>query len=292
MGKEEVEMLLLFDHFSPLDRWKILIAWCKSHLSSDIGLELLSDLPDVSLYDSASKLIEPLLPAVDLFKMRTEDLALVVLYDMWLPEVVQNLLRFHTKATTPSGVNKWKPDQRSCITNQEVKNILAATKPYLSQRLRSSGARGSPSLLFHAKPAGFSHELFHEACDDKMNTLTVIQLRDGCIIGGFADHPWGSNGRLVSCENAFLFIMVPNGTVIILPCVGKNNAMFCHLEHGPSFGGGDLVVNKSEVSGLLRSYSLFSSFDEDETCAFVEYLCAGVEAFGEIEDCKVFQILA
>ncbi|KAJ3233467.1 hypothetical protein HDU81_002267 [Chytriomyces hyalinus] len=286
MDKDEVEMLLLFDHFSPLDPWKILIAWCKSHLSSDISLDRLADLPDASLHESAIKLIEPVLPAVDLFKMGTEDLKYVAFYCFWLPEVVQDLLLFRTRATTPSGVNEWKPEHQTCITDQEVKNILAAVKCHLPQRLRSNCARATPSLLFHAKPAGFSNEQFHATCDDRMNTLTVIQIKNGCIIGGFVDNRWSSGNKFIPCETAFLFIMAPNGTIRLLSCKNKEEAIFSHRAAGPTFGSQDLMVHKTQVTAFLDRYELFGSLEEGETCRFVESLCTGAVGVGEIEDYK------
>ncbi|KAJ3235855.1 hypothetical protein HDU78_004943 [Chytriomyces hyalinus] len=103
MDKDEIEMLLLFDHFSPLDRWMILIAWCKAHLSSEIELDIFANYPDEISDDLASELIEPLLPAVDLFKMDAEGLKYVGYYQEWLPEVLQNLLEFRRYGTTTIG---------------------------------------------------------------------------------------------------------------------------------------------------------------------------------------------
>ncbi|KAJ3223712.1 hypothetical protein HDU81_009027 [Chytriomyces hyalinus] len=265
MGNDEVEMLLLLDHFSPLDRWKILIAWCKSQLSSDISLDRLADYPDEISDDVACELIESLLPAVDLFKMETEDLKYVGCYGIWLPEVVQDLLLFRTRGTTASGVNEWKPEQRRCITNQEVKDILAAVKCLLP--LEAIGVL--PELLFHAKPAGFSNDKFHVMWH------------------------WTSDDEFIPCETAFLFIMTPTSTIRLLPYIDKDCAIFGDSEAGATFGLRDLVVNKTKVTGSLGLYELFGSFGEDETCAFVRSLLQpeGAVAVGEIEDYKVFQLL-
>ena len=55
---------------------------------------------------------------------------------------------------------------------------------------------------------GFSSQVFHEKCDDKGATLTVIKANDR-VFGGFTNLSWDSNsGNKTGDPNAFLFRVV------------------------------------------------------------------------------------
>ena len=59
-------------------------------------------------------------------------------------------------------------------------------------------------LLFRASENYYSARKFHEKCDDKGATITIIQSNWGNIFGGYVSNSWGKTTR---DENAFLFII-------------------------------------------------------------------------------------
>ena len=55
---------------------------------------------------------------------------------------------------------------------------------------------------------GFSSEVFHQKCDNKGPTLTVIKANDR-VFGGFTKLEWDNNsGRKYNDTDAFLFRVV------------------------------------------------------------------------------------
>ena len=64
-----------------------------------------------------------------------------------------------------------------------------------------------PKLLYECTDDSKSAEAFHESCDGKGATLTVIRCTDGYVFGGYNPGSWTSRGYGRG-ENAFLFSLV------------------------------------------------------------------------------------
>ena len=52
--------------------------------------------------------------------------------------------------------------------------------------------------LFRASEDGFSKDAFHQSCDNKEDTLVLVQTEFGKTIGGYTHYPWKSSGRSVN----------------------------------------------------------------------------------------------
>ena len=59
-------------------------------------------------------------------------------------------------------------------------------------------------LLFKASKDGFRAKDFHNYCDGRANTLTLVKTKTGRRFGGFTDQKWDQNGNK-SGSNGFLF---------------------------------------------------------------------------------------
>jgi hypothetical protein len=102
--------------------------------------------------------------------------------------------------------------------------------------------------IFRASKDGWTAEKFHEHCDNKGKTLTVI-LSSGfgtdevSVFGGYADASWNSSNRFIASPgNAFLFALQcwADMPPTKMPLTGSKNgqAMSGRRDCGPSFGGG------------------------------------------------------
>mmetsp|Transcript_32800 Transcript_32800/g.32025 ORF Transcript_32800/g.32025 Transcript_32800/m.32025 type:complete len:87 (-) Transcript_32800:50-310(-) len=60
-------------------------------------------------------------------------------------------------------------------------------------------------LIFKGSRDGFRADTFHEMCDNKGPTLSVMQTEDGMIIGGFTTTSWNPTNEYLPDKNAFLF---------------------------------------------------------------------------------------
>ena len=52
-------------------------------------------------------------------------------------------------------------------------------------------------LLYRASEHGYIAKTFHEYCDDKGPTLTVIRSREGWIFGGYTTKSWNRDGLCI-----------------------------------------------------------------------------------------------
>ncbi|KAJ3246240.1 hypothetical protein HDU77_009023 [Chytriomyces hyalinus] len=273
MSEREVEMLLLFEQFEPLHRWRILIAWCRASQGTEADLSLESSLHEDFQIEVASKLIEPLLPVVELLKIPAHT-------------------GFHLKGTTRSGVNQWKSDVLLLSRTDKYQNlmdIMRAIKKYLpaSPHLRDV----CPTPMYVGIPGTSTPASFHKACDGKRNTLTLIKLKTGSIFGAFSGVPWSSDSSFHPCTDAFIFLIAASGQFMRLPWENSDNAgILGHPFYEPIFGLKRNLCVLDESLVVTTSKDIFSEFDEGEGCSFIKQLSETGDTSGLIEYYKVYQI--
>lgn len=159
---------------------------------------------------------------------------------------------------------------------------------------------------------------FHDACDGKGPTVTIVKTTKGFIFGGASDKDWASssgssrNGgvtTMVASDSAFLFCVKCAGAGTgaapsQLKLTGKNNqnALIHQLGSGPLFGGGnDLGIyiypddrrNTAAASRLGDTYTcpvgpVFQVSTANTPCN--SYL--GGSWMFDVDDFEVFAIVA
>ena len=56
--------------------------------------------------------------------------------------------------------------------------------------------------------------MFHQRCDGKAPTISVIKSQDGDVFGLYTDIPWDTDGEcLTKFGNSFVFKVSPDGTI-------------------------------------------------------------------------------
>ncbi|KAJ8313261.1 hypothetical protein KUTeg_009178 [Tegillarca granosa] len=107
-------------------------------------------------------------------------------------------------------------------------------------------------LLFDASRDTCDPAAFHQKCDNKGPTLTIINNSKGCTYGGYTSISWLSGtGVNMYDGNAFLFqLNVQNESrPCKLPIKTPESAIFQSAENGPTFGSGpDLQSFKGVVA--------------------------------------------
>jgi hypothetical protein len=95
-------------------------------------------------------------------------------------------------------------------------------------------------LIYRASRDGFTGKLFHQFCDGRSPTMTIIRSQNGYIFGGFTKIPWSSSGVDKADSSAFLFTLknpfgiAPTKYPIRKPAIGF--AVSHKLHSGPTFG--------------------------------------------------------
>jgi len=147
----------------------------------------------------------------------------------------------------------------------------------------------SLKLLYRGSEDGLSAEMFHEKCDGKGATITLIQSRfkgdaSSRVLGGFADQSWHSRGAYTSSERAFLFSMASGVSPIKCSIERVDRAIYGSSINGPCFGGGeicDLQIEEDFSTGNMcpNSYPLSGRLHHNDQDTFA------------VEDVEVFQVL-
>ena len=148
-------------------------------------------------------------------------------------------------------------------------------------------------LFFRASEHNFSPNKFHELCDGKGPTITIIRSTSKNLFGGYASISWNLD-QYSSAPGSFIFSLDKQTKHTIYRNVDK--AIGGWKTCGPMFGGGegcDLALSDERYpkapnwGGLGGSYSLPEgiSFNSEEGNSYF----AGAYTFG-VEEYEVFGV--
>lgn len=117
-------------------------------------------------------------------------------------------------------------------------------------------------LLYRGSRDGFNSTDFHELCDDKGPTVTIIKDREGNIFGGYLDKSWNNYEGWIASENAFLFLLrnrLDTQTAKMKLRGHRNDcAAYCSPEYGPMFGEFDIqITSNCDVNRCSSHVSTF-----------------------------------
>ena len=150
------------------------------------------------------------------------------------------------------------------------------------------------NLLYRGSEHEFKASKFHELCDEKGPTITIIHNEHEHIFGGYASASWKetNNSEDVSAPGSFLFTIKPSCKIYDL----KAESEGCEMEigsdpdYGPLFGDGwDLYIvddcNQSGNSGgLADSYNgdsseMFGGYSHESAYIGVQFHVIDYEVF-------------
>ena len=103
-------------------------------------------------------------------------------------------------------------------------------------------------LIFQASKDGYKAKDFHNKCDGKSFTVTIILSKGGRIFGGYAEPEWDQSNTY---KEGFNFIFSYDHRVIYYNSC-KNISIRCEDDSGPIFGAIDIKIadngNKNYVN--------------------------------------------
>ena len=161
-------------------------------------------------------------------------------------------------------------------------------------------------LLFRASDHNYSADKFHEYCDNKPGTISIIKSSCGNIFGGYTSKSWTSNHGPVGDENAFLFLLKSDFPSIQQKCplllelkeLHVGVAIFCDEFYGPTFGAGfDIIIRDNcnedpdEVYEFDTNYSDLSSYSCEGVLGLCGDLKEGCTNHFQVIDYEVIQII-
>ena len=101
-------------------------------------------------------------------------------------------------------------------------------------------------------------KMFHNKCDNKGITITLIKNEKEYIFGGYASIPWTSDGKYHSAPESFIFTLtnIHNIEPTKFPSKKDQNEVYHDPSCGPSFGyGTDIYIyNNNNESYFPYTY--------------------------------------
>ena len=168
---------------------------------------------------------------------------------------------------------------KDILVNEEEKNMV---KDWILKAMKSEGKKVEMQLLYKLKTQGDNY--FHNYCNNRENTLTLVRTTKGYRCGGFTTQKWSSRGSYVNDKNAFLFSlefkeMYPINNDGI-------NAIYDSSDRQATFGNGhDLYIANS----CSQNYSSTCNFPYAYHGLKQRCLTGGVYNF-KVDDMEVYQI--
>jgi len=122
-------------------------------------------------------------------------------------------------------------------------------------------------LLFSTKQDGYTSKSFHDKCNNKSPTVTIVHSNYNHVFGGFTPIAWDSSGSYKpdNSKLSFIFLLrsqkgdIPNK--FTLKASNISYAIYCDPSYGPMFGNGQdfYIINScnsssSSCSGFGTAY--------------------------------------
>ncbi|EGG19891.1 hypothetical protein DFA_06995 [Cavenderia fasciculata] len=125
------------------------------------------------------------------------------------------------------------------------------------------GIKHSFALLYKGSRDGFEASNFHQKCDGKGKTITLIKSGDGNIFGGYNSQSWNSNGQYYGDGSCFLFTIINKQEGLAstkFPAHFGFQNIQGSAQAGPIFGTNDIIISGnpttlSNMIGFPRNYS-------------------------------------
>ena len=159
----------------------------------------------------------------------------------------------------------------SSFSNSQIIGSNGSWQNILNQWLGDK--KKEVELLFRASRDGFNSETFHNLCDNKGPTITLVRDDQGRCFGGYSGVHWGRNSNYNNDTTAFMFSFNRNKKIMTRhPQYSTYNGY--NLQYGPVFGGGhDMLLLLysgypgwgKDWNGGANCYLNTSSFTDDNT---------------------------
>ena len=135
---------------------------------------------------------------------------------------------------------------------------------------------------------GSDSKNFHEFCDNKGPTLTLISTTEGKKFGGFTPLNWKNEGGFINDESMATFIFSLNLNKKFDIIDKEKNAIKNDENNGPNFGNGDIIVYQDMTEGKTYANEK-STFLRDNNLALIER--EGKQGTFNIDEIEVYKVI-
>ncbi|CAB4403739.1 unnamed protein product [Rhizophagus irregularis] len=136
-------------------------------------------------------------------------------------------------------------------------------------------------LILRGSRDGFSPKRFHEICDNKSHTISIIKVKGSNeILGGYNSIIWKSDDKWGTTKDSFIFSF-KNKNSIKNYTLSRVKSEVCAIDndpaHGPSFGSSDLELYENNRGGAFGP-------------VYYETSIRGTNGEFSVEEYEIFQI--
>jgi len=144
-------------------------------------------------------------------------------------------------------------------------------------------------LLLRGSRDGFQAYVFHQKCDQKGETIVIVESTLGHVFGGYTTIPWSSANNYVNDTKSFIFLLrsTKGSAPSRWEVTNTANAIYSYTAYGPTFGGGFDFYLCDNCNSTNSSYSnLGHSYGAPKDTS----LLAGAYNF-TVKDYECFQVV-
>ena len=195
-----------------------------------------------------------------------------------IKEIIKKEVEQQLKAEKEKGINPIIKSKSKIINDKLFELLNTWINPFKSLKFEK---------IFTASVNGDSAKDFHNNCDGKGPTVTIVKSTNGHIFGGYVTVPFSSDGNSHYDDKAFLFSLTNNKK---FPIKIKEQAV-CHLNNwGPYIGykdNCDLAID----SGCLKNNKNNNSYSRPNSYEFnrVDLIGTNEEKF-QVIDYEVYLV--
>ena len=146
------------------------------------------------------------------------------------------------------------------LTDSNILYESGREKEFNMKLLEWSGYK-KIELIYRGSRDGTLSKIFHEKCDNKGPTITLIKNEKGNIFGGFSSVSWTSQNANKQAPNSFLFSLTniygTNPTKFQLKDNNYSWAIYDNSDYGATFGEGHDLYISNDFSNNNKSYVNF-----------------------------------
>ncbi|KAF2074504.1 hypothetical protein CYY_004172 [Polysphondylium violaceum] len=146
------------------------------------------------------------------------------------------------------------------------------------------------SILYRSSEHQHSAFIFHEKCDNKGPTITIVETTEGDIFGGYNSQSWNSDGNYYGDNNCFIFTLVNKHKI-------KPTKYRYHLRHKIDSVLGD----RSHGPCFSRDFTISNHCDTNLSCqkfptSYIDTTGRGKKTLAlntnyKVKDYEVFNIM-
>ncbi|KAI9349118.1 hypothetical protein BDR26DRAFT_853010, partial [Obelidium mucronatum] len=265
MDEKAIAKMLEFESIlTAAQRWEVLVSWSKTRQNlEDIGIE--SGIPSDFDVEMAQADMVHLVNLVGLCHLNTREYStLVGPIKCLLQGPTRDFVEAHFSKECASDylfTSRMRASENSKILNDKAFAMFLTQVTARIDRTEPIHQIFDATLLFRGSTAAFYPSSFHAACDGKKNTVTLVKLENGMIIGGYGDSVWLSvphNTASIRVQESFVF-SIDNKEPMFkvkwfqLKPDGLSAGMRCSSSNGPSFRLFDILGKTCVFSYEYRS---------------------------------------